>query len=150
MRAKRLKIGILGTVVLLAVACVYAQGKPPVKGAARTSFPVDTTVAIDVSARTVRPLIALLTPGATIDLAVAGLAPGQRLEVDFRVRRDVKGPFARSQKVRGRYSFAADGKVAAGPVDQGGEEAWKYEVVVRQKDDTEDVWAVDPMIVTKE
>ncbi|HSB60382.1 MAG TPA: hypothetical protein VLI67_01590 [Vicinamibacteria bacterium] len=150
MRAKRVKIGVPGTVVLLAVACVYAQGRPPVKGAARTSFPVDTTVAIDAGARTVRPLIALLPPGATIDLAVAGLAPGQTLEVDFRVQRGVKGPFARSQRMRGRYTFAANGKAAAGPVDQGGEEAWKYEIVVREKDDTDDVWAVDPMIVTKE
>jgi hypothetical protein len=140
-----LTLSVLGA----GVACVYAQSTAG-KGAARTSFPVDTTVVFDVRARTVKPLIALLGPGASIDLAVRGLTAGQTLEVDFRVQSGVKGPFARTQRVRGRYTFAGDGKVTAGPVDRPGEEAWKFEVVQRQKDDTEDVWAIDPMIVSKE
>lgn len=150
MRVKRLTSVVVLGVLCAGVACVYAQGRPSAKTATRTSFPVDATVAFDVRARTVRPLIALLPPGATIDLVVSGLAPGQTLEVDFHVQRAVKGPFARTQRVRGRFTFDADGKLTTGPVDQGGEEPWKYEVVARQKDDAEDVWAVDPMIVTKE
>ncbi len=144
---KKLKNVVLALSVLGAgVACVYAQTRAPGKG----SFPVDTTVVFDVRARTVKPLVALLTPGSSIDLVVKGLTAGQTLELDFHVQGGVKGPFARTQKVRGRYTFAGDGKVTAGPVDRPGEEAWKFEVVQRQKDDTEDVWAIDPMIVSKE
>jgi hypothetical protein len=141
-----LAFGLLGAFV----ACAYAQGRAPGKGAARGSFPVDTSVVVDVKARSVTPSIALLTPGATLELVVKGLAAGQTLELDFHVQGGVKGPFARTQRWRGRYTFTADGKVTTGPVDQRGEATWKYDVVQRQKDDTEEVWAIDPMIVSKE
>ena len=148
----RLKDVVLALGVLSAgVACVYAQTRAPGKGAAtRTSFPVDTTVVVDAKTRTVKPLVALLAPGSSIDLVVTGLAAGQTLELDFHVQGGVKGPFARSQRWRGRYTFAGDGRVTTGPVDRPGEEVWKFDVVQRQKDDTEDVWAIDPMIVSKE
>ncbi|PYQ24368.1 MAG: hypothetical protein DMF79_01910 [Acidobacteria bacterium] len=147
----RLKDVVLALGVLSAgVACVYAQTRAPGKGATRTSFPIDTTVVVDVKARSVKPLISLLTPGASIELVVKGLATGQTLELDFRVQGGFKGPFARTQRWRGRYTFNADGKITTGPVDRPGEETWKFDVVQRQKDDTEDVWAIDPMIVSKE
>ncbi len=141
-----LAFGLLGA----GVACAYAQGPAPGKGGGRTIFPLDTQVVVDVKARSVTPLIALLTPGATIDLVVKGLAAGQTLELDFHVQSGFKGPFARTQRWRGRYTFTADGKITTGPVDRPGEEAWKFDVVERQREDTEDVWAIDPMIVSKE
>jgi hypothetical protein len=112
---------------------------------------VTTVVTIDVKARTVKPLIGLLRKGDKVELAVKGLEKGQTLEVDFRVQgggeTGVKGPFARSQRWRGRYTFTGDGQITAGPVETPAEATWKYDVVLRQKDDTEDVWGIDPMII---
>jgi hypothetical protein len=113
---------------------------------------VTTVVVYDARARTVKPQIGLLRTGDKVQLQVQNLASGQTLEVDFRVQgaTNVKGPFARTQKWRGRYTFAADGQITTGPVDQAAESSWKYDVVVRQKEDTEDLWAIDPMIIVAE
>jgi len=150
-----LGVGVFSVGIVVAGAC--AQAQPAARPGPRTAaepFPVTTVVTFDVKTRTVRPEIGLLRPGDQVQLQVTGLAGGQSLEIDFRVQvagsASVKGPFARTQRVRGRYTFTADGQVTAGPVDIRGEEAWKFDVVQRQKDDTEDIWAVDPVIVTKE
>jgi hypothetical protein len=157
MTARSVKLVALGAWmvsggILVAVACAQAQPAAPKPGASASQpFPVTTVVTFDVKAKTVQPKIGLLRTGDSVVLAVKGLAAGQTLEIDFRVQASgVKGPFARSQKVRGRYTFAADGQVTAGPVDTRDEEAWKFDVVLRQKDDTEDVWGIDPIIVIKQ
>jgi len=140
--------GVVSICVGVAVACAQAQSVP--KGG--EPFPVTTVVTLDARARTVKPQIGLLRKGDKVQLKVANLATGQTLEIDFRVQgaNNVKGPFARTQRWRGRYTFSADGQITTGPVDQPAESPWKYDVVVRQKDDTEDVWAIDPMIVVAE
>jgi hypothetical protein len=150
-----LGVGIISVGLGVAVACAQVQPptpKPPVVRAG-DPFPVTTVVVFDAKARTATPQIGLLRRGAMVQLQVANLAAGQTLEIDFRVQgapTGVKGPFARTQKWRGRYTFAADGSITTGPVDSAGQTAWKFDVVVRQKGDTEDVWAVDPMIVVVE
>jgi hypothetical protein len=146
-----LGVGVVSVGLGVAVACAQAQpvaAKPGVR--AGGPFPVTTVVVFDAKARTVKPQIGLLRTGDKIQVQVTSLAPGQTLEIDFRVQgapAGVKGPFARTQRWRGRYTFTADGQITTGPVDTTGEAAWKYDVVLRQKDDTEDVWLVDPMIV---
>lgn len=147
-----LGVGVVSIGIGVAVACAQPQPvpKPGTKGGG--PFPVTTEVVFDARARTVKPQIALLRTGDKVLLKVANLAGGQTLEIDFRVQgaNNVKGPFARTQKWRGRYTFAADGQITTGAVDQPAETPWKYDVVVRQKDDTEDVWAIDPMVVVAE
>ena len=159
MGAIHLKNVVLGVVVVstglaAAIACAQSQPAAHPKAGALEPFAVTTVVTIDVKARTVKPLIGLLRKGDKVDLRVKGLAAGQSLEVDFRVQggaeTGVKGPFARSQRWRGRYNFTADGQITTGPVETTGEAVWKYDVVVRQKEDTEDVWSIDPMIVIME
>ena len=147
-----LGVGVAAIGLGVAVACAQAQPVPKPVPRAGDPFPVTTVVVLDAKARTVKPQIALLRRGDKVQLQVQSLAPGQTLEIDFRVQGSpsVKGPFARTQRWRGRYPFTADGQITTGPVDTTGESAWKYDVVVRQKDDTEDVWAVDPMIITKD
>jgi hypothetical protein len=143
-----LGVGVVSIGLAVAVACAQAQPRPK----AGEPFPVTTLVVYDARARTVKPQIGLLRTGDKVQLQVQNLASGQTLEIDFRVQgaNNVKGPFARSQKWRGRYTFAADGQITTGPVDQAAESSWKYDVVVRQKEDTEDVWAIDPMIIVAE
>src|SRR5260221_8502241 len=104
-----LKGVVLGVVVVssgLAAAIACAQRQPAPKGGGREPFAVATVVTIDVKARTVKPLIGLLRKGDKVELEVKGLAAGQTLEIDFRVQggaeTGLKGPFARSQKWRGR------------------------------------------------
>ena len=157
MSARGVKLVALGVGVVaigLGVAVACAQAQPAAKGGPRAGepFPVTTVVVFDARARTVKPQIGLLRKGDKVQLHVQNLAAGQTLEIDFRVQgaTNVKGPFARTQRWRGRYTFTADGQITTGPVDQAPESPWKYEVVVRQKEDTEDVWAIDPMIVVAE
>ena len=158
MNARSVKLVALGAGVVsiglgLAVACAQAQPAKPPGPRAGAPFPVTTVVVFDAKARTVKPQIGLLRTGDKVQLQVTNLAGGQTLEIDFRVQgapTGVKGPFARTQKWRGRYAFTADGQITTGPVDQPAESSWKYDVVVRQKDDTEDVWAVDPMVIVAE
>lgn len=146
-----LGVGVVSIGLGVAVACAQAQ---PVatKKAAGVPFPVTTEVVFDAKERTVKPQIGLLRTGDRVQLKVTNLAAGQSLEIDFRVQgaANVKGPFARTQRWRGRYTFTADGQITTGSVDQPAESPWKYDVVVRQKDDTEDLWAIDPMIVVAE
>jgi hypothetical protein len=144
-----LGVGVVSICIGVAVACAQAQSV--VKGSG--PFPVTTEVTIDARGRTVKPEIGLLRTGDRVQLTVANLGAGQTLEIDFRVQgfpAGVKGPFARTQKWRGRYVFTANEQVTTGPVDTIGEEVWKYDVVVRQANDTVDLWAVDPVIVVRE
>lgn len=155
MHIKNVVLGVVVVSTGLAAAIACAQSPPAApKAGAREPFAVTTVVTIDVKARTVKPLIGLLRKGDKVELLVKGLEKGQTLEIDFRVQGGaetaVKGPFARSQRWRGRYTFTADGQVTAGPVETSGEAAWKYDVVLRQKDDTDDVWGIDPMIVIEQ
>lgn len=144
------KIAVLAVVVLGTAACVWAQTKPPVRAGGITSFPVDTTVTFDVRTRTIKPTIALIPPGAALDLRVVGLVDGQTLEIDFRAQNGQKGPFAKTESnVRGRYFFKADGTLSTGPEDALRVEAWKFDVILRDRLEA-DVWAIDPMIVVKE
>ena len=158
MGAIRLKNVVLGVVVVAtglaaAIACAQPQPVAP-KAGALEPFAVTTVVTVDVKAKSVRPKIGLLRTGDKVKLEVKGLTAGQTLEIDFRVQggaeTGVKGPFARSQRWRGRYNFTADGQITTGPVETSGEAVWKYDVVVRQKEDTEDVWSIDPMVVVRE
>lgn len=158
MGAMRLKNLVLGVVVVstglaAAIACAQSQPAAPKPGG-REPFKVTSVVTIDVKARTVTPLIGLLRKGDKVELLVKGLERGQTLEIDFRVQgggeTGIKGPFARSQRWRGRYTFTADGQITAGPVETPAEAVWKYDVVLRQKDDTDDIWSIDPMIVVEQ
>ena len=150
MSVKSLKTGTVSMgLLLVAVALACAQTRPPAAKAASGSFPVDTRVTLDVKQRSVRPLIALIPPGAGLELAVVGLADGQSLEIDFVVQGGSKGPFAKAAaSVRGRYLFRADSVLASGPEDVGRDVVWKYDVVVRDKGEA-DLWALDPMIVVR-
>ena len=143
-----MRVGVAAIGLGVAVACAQAQ---PARPAARGGEPIPetTVVVLDAKARTVTPQIGLLRQKSTVKLQVKSLAPGQTLEIDFRVQGtpSVKGPFARTQKWRGRYTFTADGEITTGPVDTSRGTAWKYDVVLRQKDDADDVWLVDPMVV---
>jgi hypothetical protein len=145
-----LGVGAVSICIGVAVACAQAQSVPP-KGSG--PFPVTTEVVLDARGRTVKPEIGLLRTGDKVVLSVANLGAGQTLEIDFHVQgfpAGVKGPFARTQKWRGRYTFTANEPITTGPVDTIGEEVWKYDVVVRQQGDTVDLWAVDPVIVVRE
>jgi hypothetical protein len=144
-----LSVGVVSICIGVAVACAQAQSVAKGIG----PFPVTTEVVIDARSRTVKPEIGLLRTGDKVLLTVANLGTGQTLEIDFHVQgfpAGVKGPFARTQKWRGRYTFTASEQVTTGPVDTFGEEVWKYDVVVRQQGDTVDLWAVDPVIVVRE
>jgi hypothetical protein len=143
------KIGILGVVVVAVAACSWAQSKQARDAATPTSYPVDTEVTFDVSAQTVRPSIALLPTGASLQLKVTGLAEGQSLEINFRAQGGKVGPFAKtSANVRGRYVFTNSNPLPSGPVDVTGDAVWKFDVILRDKGQA-DVWAIDPVIVVK-
>jgi hypothetical protein len=148
-----LGVGVVSVCLGVAVACAQAQPVATGPGAGVDEpFPVTKEVVFDAKEKSVTPQIGLLRTRSKVQFRVKGLAAGQTLEIDFRVQQGgaeagVKGPFARSQRWRGRYTFTRDGQITAGPVETTGEAAWKYDVVLRQKDDTEDVWGIDPMIV---
>ena len=150
MSVKSLKTGTVSMgLLLVAVALACAQTRPPAAKAASGSFPVDTRVTLDAKQRTIEPRIALIPPGAALELVVTGLADGQSLEIDFAVQGGSRGPFAKTEaNVRGRYLFRANSVLASGPENVGRDEAWKYDVVVRDKGEA-DVWAIDPMIVVR-
>jgi hypothetical protein len=150
---KRVALGLGVVAVGIAVAVACAQAQPAAGGQAdKKPFAVTTVVVFDAKAKTVTPQIALLRRDDDVLLQVKNLGGGQTLEIDFRVQGGpgVKGPFRRTQKWRGRYTFAADGQIKTGPIDAPGPAVWKYDVVLREKDDTEDVWVVDPMVVERE
>lgn len=147
-----LGVGVVAIGLGVAVACAQAQPVPKPGPRAGDPFPLTTVVVFDAKAKTVTPVIALLRRDDEVQLQVKNLEGGQTLEIDFRVQGGpgVKGPFKRTQKWRGRYTFAADGQIKTGPIDTPGPAVWKYDVVLREKGDTEDVWSVDPMVVERE
>jgi hypothetical protein len=161
MHIKNVVLGVVvvSTGLAAAIACAQSQTVAPKPAARVESFAATTDVWFDVKKTTVTPQIGLVSPGDKVQFHVQGLASGQTLEIDFRVQgapKAVKGPFKRAQTQtqtqtqRGRYTFAADGPTTTGPVEAPRGTAWKYDVVVREKGDTEDVWLVDPMIVVAE
>lgn len=146
-----LSVGVAVIGLGVAVACAQAQPVPKPGPRVADPFPVTTVVVFDAKAKTVTPVIALLRKDGKVDLEVRNLAGRQTLEIDFRVQGapSVKGPFAKTQTWRGRYTFTANDKTTTGPVDVPGPVVWKYDVVLREQDNT-DIWAIDPVIVVRE
>ncbi len=96
-------VGVVAIGLGVAVACAQAQ---PARPAARGGEPIPetTVVVLDAKARTVTPQIGLLRQKSTVKLQVKSLAPGQTLEIDFRVQGtpSVKGPPPMARSPRGR------------------------------------------------
>jgi hypothetical protein len=116
------------------------------------TVPIDkqVTFAFDGKGLVVEPAVFLAKVGGPgVEFRAKGLPEGYTLEIDFTSQANTKGPFVKSESVRGRYEILGRGNEASlqsGKVDTQRVKAgtyWKYEVVVRDREKN-DLVAIDP------
>ncbi len=134
--------------VLVLVEVSSGQAMRAAEGA-RAVVPVDTEVKISFDGRSisVEPRLAFVSSKSPFRWVVGSVRGGASLEIDFRVQGTRKGPFERPKGgFTGRYTAKPGETVPAGGVAQGGREAWKYDLIVRDEGG-KDLAATDPMII---
>src|SRR5262245_22401851 len=82
----------------------------------------------------VKPNVAKLSPGDTVEWEIVNLGAGLRLDIEFHDQ-SVCGPFVydganTDNPARGWYACAAAKKVKSNNPDQSGATMWKYDVVL--------------------